>query len=107
MIGPRVTCYLRRPETTQDDYGSRTTSWINVCEFKGVFTTLSKSEQVFADRESVFADYNLFVGRAAMRPYQNYLHENARIYIGQIAYNIIGVNNYFKRMYQIGLRRIK
>jgi len=107
MIGPVKKCYLRRPVTTADAYGSQTTEWVNVCEFKGVFVPLSKSEQVFADRETVFENYNLFVGWSMMKPYLNYLNERGRVYIGNVHYEIIGVNDYFGNLYQIGLRRIK
>ena len=97
MRGKKTICVLQTNNPTQTGTGS-TPGWSDVQAFPGVLNPVSQTEQKAADKDTLFAEYTLLVGRNDIRlGNRDQVKVANRIRIGEKYYNIRGANEYTHR----------
>ena len=61
MIGPKVQLELRRKNTTDDNAGSKTTTWEGKRRVSGTLVTLTGDERLSADKKTVIRTHNFYI----------------------------------------------
>ena len=106
MRGPKTTCKLRKISESRTSTGGFSESTDDIVTFDAIVAPITAREQVFFDKETVFATHRLMVDYSAFNTQEaDQLVEKSKIVIGTTVYDIKQVQNYHNRHYELLLRR--
>ena len=104
MIGPKTVLELQRRVTTQTATGSQSAQWVTVATFDAVLIPKRANEIVFADKETIFADWQAnFDYFAPGYDHLSEVKESNRIRTDDDTFDIRSVQNHQNRMWRLEL----
>ena len=106
MIGPKTSVTLQRRVVTQAGTGAKSETWRDLQTFLAVLSPKAVSETTIYDKQTVFADYDIRIEvKSIKREFQDDVNEKSRLKTSSDTFKIVGVRNFYGRMYVLDLLR--
>lgn len=104
MIGPKVKCIIQTLAEALDAYGSTSKVWTNRFEIRATLTPVSSGEMLKMDRAQMYFDHRLHLDYHRIKSNMQHIQPGGRVWIGSRLYDIVGIEDHFKRSVVLQLR---
>lgn len=98
MIGIKESVTIQRPDSVDDDYGTGTVGWTDIATISGTVTTVRSAERLTMQREQMSFSHRLYLPYHKSRTFAADLVPGGRVKIGELYYDIKGIEHHMRRM---------
>lgn len=98
MIGIKETVIIQRPDFVDDEYGTGSNTWTNVAELNATIAAVSAHELLLMDRAQMRWTHKMWLDYHKARTLEGEILPGGRVKVGELVYNIVGIENHMRRL---------
>lgn len=98
MVGIKESVTLQRPDLVDDDYGTGTNTWTDCATFNATVAAVGAGEMMAMDRQQMQFSHRLWIDYHKARTFKADLVPGGRFKIGELYYDIVGIEHHMRRL---------